>query len=124
MNNAFLPAHLPHMCLARRRGVTVVEGDWLFGMAAGTVLCRNELRESPTPQCVCACFGRIHCLVGAQCVHGAVWVVCNVSLFQERSLVWRMNGGLFVSLEYWLFVVVSTVCCFFFAYLFTAIMQV
>eukprot|EP00750_Incisomonas_marina_P000046 INCI1003.1.p1 GENE.INCI1003.1~~INCI1003.1.p1 ORF type:complete len:1203 (+),score=238.03 INCI1003.1:512-3610(+) len=32
------------------RGVTVVEGDWLFGMAGGTVLCRNELRESPAPQ--------------------------------------------------------------------------
>ena len=35
-----------------RRGVTVVEGDWLFGMAGGTVMCRNELREAPTPQCV------------------------------------------------------------------------
>jgi hypothetical protein len=33
-----------------RRGVTVVEGDWLFGMAGGTVMCRNELREAPTPQ--------------------------------------------------------------------------
>ena len=28
----------------------MVDGDWLFGMAAGTVMCRNELRESPAPQ--------------------------------------------------------------------------
>ena len=33
-----------------RRGVTVVDRDWLFSVAQGTMLCRNELRESPSPQ--------------------------------------------------------------------------
>ena len=27
-----------------------MDRGWLFGVASGTVLCRNELRESPTPQ--------------------------------------------------------------------------